>query len=76
MTPFCNPVLPDECWRKAVSSAVAGFIDGRNLPMAHGDRVMPVLGDVFDTTARLLEDAPAARARIDSLIDYLRELQY
>ena len=26
------------------TEAVAGFIDGRNLPMAHGDRVMPVWG--------------------------------
>jgi mono/diheme cytochrome c family protein len=58
------------------ADAVEGFIDGRNLPVAHGDRVMPVWGDVFDTTSRLLEDAPAARARIDAVVEYLRELQY
>jgi len=58
------------------TDAVAGFIDGRNLPVAHGYRVMPVWGDVFDTTSRLVEDAPEARARIAAVVDYLRELQY
>jgi mono/diheme cytochrome c family protein len=57
------------------ADAVAGFIDGRNLPVAHGYRVMPVWGDVFDTTARLVEDAPGARARIAAVVDYLRGLQ-
>ena len=58
------------------TDAVAGYIDGRNLPASHGDRVMPVWGDVFDTTASLLSDAEAAEARIAAIVDYLNSIQY
>ena len=54
---------------------VASKIDGRSLPPAHGDRAMPVWGSVFDTTGRLIVDAGNAEQRIESVIDYLRELQ-
>ena len=56
--------------------AVAGYIDGRNLPASHGDRVMPVWGDVFDTTSRIMSDAEAAEQRIADIVDLLREMQY
>lgn len=55
---------------------VASYIDGRDLPVAHGDRVMPVWGEVFDTTARLVPDAQDARQRIDAVLGYLRGIQY
>jgi mono/diheme cytochrome c family protein len=54
---------------------VASYIDGRNLPAAHGDRSMPVWGPVFDTTGRLIPRADGAEQRIDAVIDFLRELQ-
>jgi mono/diheme cytochrome c family protein len=55
---------------------VAGFIDGRNLPVSHGDRVMPVWGDVFDTTSEFISDAQTAQERIDGIVEFLRDLQY
>jgi mono/diheme cytochrome c family protein len=56
--------------------AVASYIDGRQLPAAHGDRYMPVWGDVFDATARVVSGAQVAPGRIDAVISYLQELQY
>jgi mono/diheme cytochrome c family protein len=57
------------------ADAVARTIDGRALPEAHLRRDMPVWGDVFDATARIVEGAEAAQARVDALVAYLRELQ-
>ena len=54
---------------------VASKIDGRDLPPAHGNRVMPVWGSVFDTTGQLFENAENAEERIDAMIAYLLELQ-
>ena len=54
---------------------VAGKIDGRDLPPAHGARSMPVWGSVFDVTGQLLENAANSEQRIAALIDYLVELQ-
>jgi mono/diheme cytochrome c family protein len=58
------------------ADAVAGYIDGRNLPVSHGDRAMPVWGDVFDTTTRILRDAEAAEDRIADIVELLRDIQY
>jgi mono/diheme cytochrome c family protein len=58
------------------TDAVASYIDGRDLPVAHGDRYMPVWGPVFDTTQRLVRGAEDAEERIDALLVFLRELQY
>lgn len=58
------------------ADTIAGYIDGRNLPASHGDRVMPVWGDVFDTTSEFLADAEAAQERIDGIVEYLRDIQY
>ena len=53
---------------------VAGFIDGRMVPAAHGERYMPVWGEVFATTeGGALADA---QLRIDALVDFLRGIQY
>jgi mono/diheme cytochrome c family protein len=58
------------------AEAVASYIDGREIPPSHGDRFMPVWGDVFDTTSRLVRDAETAQARIDAVVAYLGQLQY
>jgi len=58
------------------AEAVASYIDGRSLPAAHGTRLMPVWGDVFAATQRLVVDAAGSEERIAAVIDFLRELQY
>jgi mono/diheme cytochrome c family protein len=50
---------------------VASKIDGRDLPPAHGNRAMPVWGNVFDTTGQLFVDAENSDQRIDAVIEYL-----
>ncbi len=55
--------------------AVASYIDGRDLPAAHGSRIMPVWGDVFDATTALLPEAESTELRIQAIVDYVRELQ-
>ncbi|NNC63577.1 MAG: c-type cytochrome [Gammaproteobacteria bacterium] len=57
------------------ATAVASYIDGRELPAAHGDRVMPVWGDVFDATSEAVPGAQGAEPRVQAVVDYLRELQ-
>jgi len=54
---------------------VAAYVDGRELEAAHGDRQMPVWGDVF----RGPEQGTAKRTvrrRIDALVAFLATLQY
>jgi mono/diheme cytochrome c family protein len=58
------------------ADAVTSYIDGRDLPAAHGDRLMPIWGDVFEATGRLVANGEGAKARIDAVVAYLRELQY
>jgi len=58
------------------AEAVASYIDGRNMPTAHGDRVMPVWGTVFDATARLVSGAEGAERRIEAILTFLDDLQY
>jgi len=57
---------------------VTAFIDGRSLPVSHGDRRMPIWGNVFgwDETG---DDAVAeriAQSRIAAIVDFLSEIQY
>ena len=54
---------------------VASYIDGRNLPEAHGERSMPVWGRVFAFTEAIVPGAEDPTMRIASLIAYLRTLQ-
>ncbi len=56
---------------------VRAYIDGRNLPAAHGDRYMPIWGAEFGwggkgkaATEKLIAE------RIDAVVDYLKKLQY
>ena len=57
------------------AAAVASYIDGRDLPVAHGDRFMPIWGDVFEATAEFAPDAESAELRVQAIVDYLRDLQ-
>ncbi len=57
------------------AAAVASYIDGRDLPVAHGDRLMPAWGDVFDATSEALPGAERAELRVQAVVEYVRELQ-
>jgi hypothetical protein len=48
------------------------MIDGRG-PAAHGDRTMPVWGDVFSRQENANDDDAAAR--IDALVSFLQSIQ-
>jgi mono/diheme cytochrome c family protein len=55
--------------------AVTAYIDGRETQAAHGDRQMPIWGDVF----RGPEQGTAQRTvrrRISALVEFLKTLQY
>lgn len=56
--------------------AVMRYIDGRNSPLAHGDRLMPVWGDTF-TDAAEDSDSPeeVARQRLEAITDFVERLQ-
>jgi hypothetical protein len=54
--------------------AVAAYIDGRAPRAAHGDRQMPIWGDVFTVLERGDEDVVAARIKV--LVWFIEELQY
>jgi mono/diheme cytochrome c family protein len=55
---------------------VARYIDGRDLPDAHGERQMPVWGDVFEATENIVSGAEAPATRIAALLEHLRAIQY
>ncbi len=56
--------------------AVAAYIDGRTTPAAHGDRHMPVWGDVFATGADTRQSGEDVALRIAALTEFLSQLQY
>ncbi len=58
------------------ADAVAQYIDGRNLPQSHGDRYMPVWGDIFLSGGERPADEATVKQRIDAVVAFLRELQY
>lgn len=49
--------------------AVAAYVDGRDLPRAHGNRIMPVWGEVF-------AGDDGDERRLEAVIGFVRELQY
>jgi mono/diheme cytochrome c family protein len=53
---------------------IAAYIDGRDPRAAHGDRQMPVWGDVFTVSERGEEDVIAARIKV--IVWFIAELQY
>jgi mono/diheme cytochrome c family protein len=52
------------------TDAVTAYIDGRDLKASHGNREMPIWGEVFRGA-----DQQKARERIDSLVEFLRTMQ-
>jgi mono/diheme cytochrome c family protein len=57
------------------AEAVAAYIDGRKQVAAHGDRVMPVWGDLLQTVGDK-NGEESARARINALVAFIERLQY
>ena len=55
--------------------AVRAYVDGRNMPAAHGDRVMPIWGDVFLGADRSADDR-TVRRRIAAVVEFISTLQY
>jgi mono/diheme cytochrome c family protein len=56
--------------------AVMRYIDGRNLPAAHGDRLMPVWGATFSESGGSGESGDAAaRRRIAAITDFVEQMQ-
>ena len=57
--------------------AVSAFIDGRELRAAHGDRQMPIWGDVFAALERGDGgDEDVVAARINAVVRFIGTLQY
>jgi mono/diheme cytochrome c family protein len=58
---------------------VAAFIDGRDLPVAHGDRYMPIWGSVFSSPEAVPddgnEDEVLVARRIEALVAFLERIQ-
>ena len=54
--------------------AVKAYVDGRNPRPAHGNRAMPIWGDVL--SAATDGDEPVVTARITALVAFIEELQY
>jgi mono/diheme cytochrome c family protein len=55
--------------------AVTAYIDGRELKVAHGDRQMPIWGDVFRGPEQGTSQR-TVRERISALVAFLRGIQY
>jgi mono/diheme cytochrome c family protein len=56
--------------------AIMRYIDGRDLPAAHGERLMPVWGDTFvGTGADAQANEAQAREAIAAITDFIAELQ-
>jgi mono/diheme cytochrome c family protein len=57
------------------TDAVRAYVDGRNIPGAHGDRQMPIWGDVFLGADQSADDR-TIRRRIAAVVDFISMLQY
>jgi mono/diheme cytochrome c family protein len=57
------------------SDAVAAYIDGREIKAAHGDRQMPIWGDVFRGPEQGTAER-TVRERIAALVEFLKRIQY
>src|SRR5690606_5625058 len=56
------------------AEAVRAYVDGRTLNAAHGERLMPIWGDVF--LAAGAGDEAAATRRIAALVEFIAGIQY
>ena len=57
------------------TDAVRAYVDGREMPAAHGDRLMPIWGDVFRGADQDADDR-TVRRRIAAIVDFISTLQY
>jgi mono/diheme cytochrome c family protein len=57
------------------SESVRAYIDGRQMKPAHGDRQMPVWGDVFRGPEQGTAER-TVRRRIAALVDFIAGIQY
>jgi mono/diheme cytochrome c family protein len=57
------------------ADSVAAYVDGRELMAAHGDRQMPIWGDVFKGSDRGAAER-TVRRRIQAVVDFIAQLQY
>lgn len=57
------------------ADAVAAYVDGREVKTAHGDRQMPIWGDVFKGAEQGTSER-TVRRRIAALVDFIATLQY
>lgn len=55
--------------------SVMRYIDGRELPAAHGDRLMPVWGDTFTGEDEKEGAEESAAERISAMTDFIEQLQ-
>jgi mono/diheme cytochrome c family protein len=57
------------------TDAVTAYIDGREIKAAHGDRQMPIWGDVFRGPEQGTAES-VVRERIAALVEFLKGIQY
>ena len=57
------------------ADAVTAYIDGREIKAAHGDRQMPIWGDVFRGPDQGTAER-TVRRRVAALVDFIEMLQY
>ena len=57
------------------TDTVRAYVDGREIPASHGDRVMPIWGDVFRGADQEADDR-TVRRRIAAIVDFISTLQY
>lgn len=55
--------------------AVQSYVDGREIKAAHGNRQMPIWGDVFRGPEQGTSQR-RVRERIEALVDFIASLQY
>jgi mono/diheme cytochrome c family protein len=60
---------------KFPTDAVTAYIDGREVKAAHGDRQMPIWGDVFRGPDKGTAER-TVRQRIAAVVEFLKGIQY
>jgi len=58
------------------AEAVRAYVDGREIPTAHGDRYMPIWGDVFGWGPEGDVSEARAEQRLAAIVEHVRVLQY
>lgn len=55
---------------------VRSYVDGRTIPFAHGDRYMPIWGDVFGWGPEGDVNDGRGSRRLEAIVEFVRTLQY